>query len=133
MPPAKKATKRKAPAKRKAAKKAPAKRKATRKAPAKRKAAKKTAKRKATNVNDAYLLDRPELGHSLYDYHRDGSGVFYSSRLRPVLNLKPKGISWSFTADTNITAWLDHIGEHYDVITDEDLHRYGVVPSEYGA
>jgi N,N-dimethylformamidase len=83
-------------------------------------------KRKPTNANDSYLLEHPELGHSLYDYHRDGSGVFFSSRLRPVLNLKPKGTSWSFTADTNITAWLDHVGEPYDVITDEDLHRDGV-------
>jgi N,N-dimethylformamidase len=82
--------------------------------------------RRPTNANDAYLLEHPELGHSLYDYHRDGSGVFFSSRLRPILNLKPKGTSWSFTADTNVTAWLDHIGLSYDVITDEDLHRDGV-------
>jgi N,N-dimethylformamidase len=82
--------------------------------------------RKPTNANDIYLLEHPELGHSLYDYHRDGSGVLFSSRLRPILNLKPKGISWSFTADTNVTAWLDHIGEPYDVITDEDLHGRGV-------
>ena len=81
--------------------------------------------RKPRTVDDAYLLAHPELGGSLYDHHRDGSGVHYSSRRRPVLNLKPKGIPWSFTADTNLTAWLEHIGTPFDVITDEDLHRDG--------
>jgi N,N-dimethylformamidase len=82
--------------------------------------------RKPTNPHDLYLLDHPEVGSSLYEYHRDGSGVHFSSRLRPILNLKPKGTSWSFTADTNITAWLTHIDQPFDVITDEDLHRDGL-------
>ena len=81
--------------------------------------------RKPSCTNDAYMLAHPEVGYSLYDHHRDGSGVHYSSRLRPILNLKPKGVPWSFTADTNITAWLEHIGQAFDVITDEDLHREG--------
>jgi N,N-dimethylformamidase len=81
--------------------------------------------RKPRTVDDAYLLSHPELGGSLYDHHRDGSGVHFSSRRRPVLNLKPKGIPWSFTADTNVTAWLEHIGTSFDLITDEDLHRDG--------
>jgi N,N-dimethylformamidase len=33
---------------------------------------------------DLYMYDHPELGGSLYDCHLDGSGVCYSSRLRPV-------------------------------------------------
>jgi N,N-dimethylformamidase len=77
------------------------------------------------NANDAYLMRHAEVGNSLYEQHRDGSGVHYSSRLRPVLNLKPKGLPWSFTADTNLTAWLTHIGQPFDVVTDEDLHREG--------
>ncbi len=81
--------------------------------------------RKPSNANDAYLLAHPDVGCSLYDHHRDGSGVHYSSRLRPVLNLKPKGMPWSFTADTNLLAWLHHIGQPFDVVTDEDLHREG--------
>ena len=32
---------------------------------------------------DALLLEHPELGLSTYDRHSDGSGVCYSSRLRP--------------------------------------------------
>jgi len=33
---------------------------------------------------DLYMYDHPELGGSLYDCHADGSGVCYSSRLRPI-------------------------------------------------
>ncbi len=80
---------------------------------------------KPKNPEDAYLLKHPELGYSLYEYHADGSGVHFSSRLRPVLNMKPKTITWSFNADTNITNWLHGIEQSFDVITDEDLHREG--------
>ena len=76
-------------------------------------------------ANEAYLASHPQVGCSLYDHHRDGSGVHYSSRLRPILNLKPKGMPWSFVADTNLIAWLDRLGQRFDVITDEDLHRDG--------
>lgn len=37
-----------------------------------------------------YLNEHPEYGLSLYDSHSDGSGVSYSSRLRPILNMRPK-------------------------------------------
>lgn len=82
-------------------------------------------KSKVQNENDAFLRDNIEVGLSLYEHHTDGSGVHYSSYLRPVLNLKPRGTMWSFNADTNITAWFHHIGVDFDVITDEDLHREG--------
>lgn len=80
---------------------------------------------KPKNPEDAYLLKHPEVGYSLYEYHADGSGVHFSSRLRPILNAKPKTVTWSLNADTNITNWLHGIGESFDVITDEDLHRQG--------
>ena len=35
------------------------------------------------------MYDHPELCGSLYDSHLDGSGVCYTSRLRPVLNFAP--------------------------------------------
>ncbi len=79
----------------------------------------------AREPNAAYLRDHPEVGHSLYAYHADRSGVHFSSRLRPVLNLKPKTLTWSFNADTNITAWLEQTGIPFDVISDEDLHIDG--------
>ncbi len=83
---------------------------------------------------DLYMYDHPELGGSLYDCHLDGSGVCYSSRLRPVLNFSSRYHSWlgghgsalwQYNADTHLFDWLDHNGIDYDVITDEDLHREG--------
>ena len=77
------------------------------------------------NPSDAYFLAHPEVGKSLYDYHVDGSGVMYSSHRRPVLNLKPRTLTWGFNADTNVTAWLHRIGAAYDVATDHDLQAQG--------
>lgn len=75
--------------------------------------------------HDRYLLAHPEVGLSLYEHHEDGSGVHYSSGKRPVLNLKPKTLMWSFNADTNLIAWLHALEQPFDVITDQDLHREG--------
>lgn len=72
-----------------------------------------------------YLAEHPELGTSMYDSHTDGSGVCYSSRLRPLINMRPKTWLWQFSADTHITAWLESRGFDYDVITDDDLHAEG--------
>ena len=83
---------------------------------------------------DLYMYDHPELGGSLYDAHADGSGVCYSSRLRPNLNFSPQYHSWlgghgsalyQYNADTHLFDWLDHKGVDYDLITDEDLHEDG--------
>lgn len=82
-----------------------------------------------------FLQEHPELGFSFYEVHSDGSGVFYSSRNRPILDLQPgiKGFLgglgsnvWQFNADTHITGWLEAGGFGYDVVTDEDLHRDGL-------
>ena len=63
------------------------------------------------HANDAFLYVHEEVGYSLYEHHRDGSGVHFSSRHRPILNLKPRTGTWAFNADTHITAWLEAIGE----------------------
>ena len=101
------------------------------------------------NVDDAYREqvaqwgarpwtpdENPEYGISTYNYHRDGSGVSYSSRLRPIINQRsgfcayadPQGGSClrHFAADTHLLAWLDALGHDFDVITDEDLDADGV-------
>jgi N,N-dimethylformamidase len=84
--------------------------------------------------SDLYMYGHPELGGSLYDSHLDGSGVCYTSRLRPVLNFSSRYHSWlgghgsglwQYNADTHLFDWLDHQGVDYDVITDEDLHEEG--------
>ena len=79
----------------------------------------------ARNPNEAMLVEHPEFGPSLYERHSDGSGVHYSSRLRPIVNMKAKALLWGFNADSNITDWLEHTGHAFDVITDEDLHDEG--------
>jgi N,N-dimethylformamidase len=93
-------------------------------------------------ANHLVIIDRweqhlnlhPELGNSLYDLHSDGSGICYSSRLRPVLNMRPMAMSstaglgsmlWGYNADTHITDWLEAKGFAFDVATDEDLHAEG--------
>jgi len=86
-------------------------------------------------ARDMYVNEHREIGYSLYDYHADGSGVCYSSRLRPIINMRPKyqfgaGMTGSslhqYNADTHIIDWLEAMGHDYDVITDEDLHDEGM-------
>ncbi|WP_432970363.1 N,N-dimethylformamidase beta subunit family domain-containing protein [Dactylosporangium sp. CA-233914] len=74
---------------------------------------------------DLLLSVQPELGASTYDMHRDGSPVVYSSLRRPVTNFRPKGRIYKLCQDLLITAWLEHEGVPFDVVTDEDLHREG--------
>ncbi|UQY33010.1 hypothetical protein K8U54_14855 [Pseudomonas fulva] len=81
---------------------------------------------------DHYLDRQKCLGASLYDRHSDGSGVHYSSRHRPILNLSSDYKAWwctnaprHFLADLNIAKWLEHIQQPFDVATDEDLHTQG--------
>jgi N,N-dimethylformamidase len=84
--------------------------------------------------HDMFLASHREYGGSLYDTHSDYSGVAYSSRLRPLLNMRPKVQSllggtgsavWGLNADTHITHFLEASGEPFDVMTDEDLHYEG--------
>lgn len=82
---------------------------------------------------DAYVISNRLL--SLYDKHSDGSGVCYSSRLRPIVNMRPKvvmqfldhgkGAPHALNADLYLIDWLHEFGFDHDVITDEDLHHEG--------
>lgn len=75
---------------------------------------------------DRLLMEYPQIGLSTYDRHSDGSGVCYSSRLRPATNVRPTGRHWNFNLDLFIVDWLEHLGVDYDVITEEDLHEEGL-------
>jgi N,N-dimethylformamidase len=75
---------------------------------------------------DILLMEHPELGYSTYDRHNDGSGICYSSRLRPATNIRPTGRLWNYCTDLFIIDWLDRSGLRFDVITDDDLHREGL-------
>jgi len=87
------------------------------------------------DAHHMFLQDNPEIGFSVYEVHDDESGVFHTSRLRPIVDMQPKVKSflgglgsniWQFNADTHITGWLDYIGQEFDVITDEDVHEDGL-------
>ena len=74
-----------------------------------------------------YLNRHPEYGNSMYDVHNDGTGVCYSSRLRPLINIRPAHPwLWQLSADMHIVEWLEAQGIAFDVITDEDMHQDGV-------
>ena len=83
---------------------------------------------------DRYIVDNGLL--SLYDRHSDGSGVCYSSRLRPILNMRPysilptlasgRGSPHQLSADLHLLDWMEVKGHEYDVLTDEDLHNEGL-------
>ncbi|MCA8967146.1 MAG: hypothetical protein KDC48_19865 [Planctomycetes bacterium] len=84
--------------------------------------------------HDLWMQEHPELGLCFYDLHSDGSGVYYSSRHRPVMDFQPKWVGklggagsnvWQFNADTHILGWLESLGVPFDVVTDEDLHAEG--------
>ncbi|HWM11040.1 MAG TPA: N,N-dimethylformamidase beta subunit family domain-containing protein [Solirubrobacteraceae bacterium] len=80
-------------------------------------------------LDDLYLHDHPEYAYSTYDRHADGSGIAYSSRLRPILNMRPAsdalGNLWGMSADLCLIGWLRAAGVDADFVTDEDLHREG--------
>ncbi len=65
---------------------------------------------------------------SLYSHHSDGTGFTYSSRLRPITNMRPKLATrnpWQFMADTHLLDWLETKGFTVDIITDHDLNAEG--------
>jgi N,N-dimethylformamidase len=69
---------------------------------------------------------------SLYDKHRDGVGCCYSSRLRPVVTMRPhyhlpliRG-AHQFPADLHLVDWFEEKDFDVDVVTDEDLHDEGI-------
>ena len=79
--------------------------------------------------------DFPIYSVSTYNRHPDGSGVSLSSRLRPILTMRPGYLTFNdprgsgtrhFVADSHILAWLEDKGLAYDIVTDEDLDNEGI-------
>jgi len=74
-------------------------------------------------------------GFSMYNHHPDGSGHHFSSRLRPMMTMRPGFLTFCdargsgirhFPADSHLLWWLTAEGYAFDVITDEDLDDEGV-------
>ncbi|TAM33705.1 MAG: N,N-dimethylformamidase [Burkholderiaceae bacterium] len=82
-------------------------------------------------ADEVYLHTHPELGRSCYDVHSDGSPVRYSSRRRPLINVRPgypnflTGSYRHFSTDLYLVEWLDRLGMKYHVATDEEVDREG--------
>ena len=76
-------------------------------------------------LDDVFMQENPEIGQSTYDSHVDGSGRAYSSWLRPILNMRPRGYWFNLINDTHILDWLEEKGIAYDLITDVELDREG--------
>jgi N,N-dimethylformamidase len=81
---------------------------------------------------DAFVAENAAmLSPSTYDPHTDGSYCCTISRLKPVLNVRPKLTAyWSdagrhFGADMYLVDWLDRKGFRFDIATDEDLDAEG--------
>jgi N,N-dimethylformamidase len=79
--------------------------------------------------------EHQDYGLSTYNFHHDGSGIAYSSRLRPILNLRSSFLAYvdpygsgvrHLPADLYLLDWLEQMGHRYDVVTDEDLHAEGL-------
>lgn len=79
--------------------------------------------------------DVPDYAHSTYNYHPDSSGVCFSSRLRPLVTMRPGYLTFNdsrgsglrhFPADTHLIDWLEEMGHDFDIVTDEDLDDEGV-------
>jgi N,N-dimethylformamidase len=92
------------------------------------------ARMAAWNAYPANADDHPEYGRSTYNRHRDGSGICYSSRLRPVLTFRPRYLTFNdargsglrhYSADTHLLDWLHAHGIRHDVVTDEDVDAEG--------
>ena len=83
-----------------------------------------------------FLSEHREYGGSIYDTHTDGSGLCLSSRLRPILSIRPKydhflaQAPWQYPADLHMIYWLEKMGYNYDVITDEDVTYDGLARLE---
>ncbi len=83
-----------------------------------------------------FLAEHREYGGSIYDTHTDGSGICLSSRLRPILSIRPKydhflaQAPWQYPADLHLVYWLETMGYEYDVFTDEDVTYDGLARLE---
>jgi N,N-dimethylformamidase len=85
---------------------------------------------------DLEITEHRDFGLSLYDRHRDGTGVCYSSTRRPVLNFDPDYRFWLFDGpvhlgeDLLLLDWLDRLGYDCDVLTDHLVDAEGAAVLE---
>ncbi len=80
-------------------------------------------------------VEYPAYGRSTYNRHRDGSGISFSSRHRPIMTMRPGFMTFNdangsglrhYPADLHLLAWLEAKGFAFDIVTDEDLDDEGL-------
>ncbi|XBS68428.1 N,N-dimethylformamidase beta subunit family domain-containing protein [Acerihabitans sp. KWT182] len=82
-----------------------------------------------TGAWEDLVAHHQEWGKSHYDLHNDGSGVAYSSFLRPIPNLRPTYRFWGFgaprrfSADLYLVWFLHQQGLPFDILTEHDLNQ----------
>jgi len=69
--------------------------------------------------DEKYLHEHEELGRSCYDTHSDGTPVRYSSRRRPIINIRPGFPNWPME-------WIARSGLSFHIATDEDVENDGI-------
>ncbi|RWK58061.1 N,N-dimethylformamidase beta subunit family domain-containing protein [Mesorhizobium sp.] len=91
-------------------------------------------RRNAWHAYPYHPEEYPEFGRSLYNLHADGSGVMFSSTLRPQLLMRPGYLAYvdergsglrHFPADLHLIAWCAAKDIAVDVVTDHDLEAEG--------
>jgi N,N-dimethylformamidase len=82
---------------------------------------------------EAYLACHRELGLSLYQRHRDGSGISHASWRRPMLDMRPDhrlpsrgNAGRELSGDLYLFDWLEAEALAYDVLTDGEVHAQGL-------
>ncbi len=79
------------------------------------------------HVDIEFMRANPEYSTGgVYNQHLDGTYYSWGSRLRPDLGMKPGALPYNFVQDTHITAFLEHEGIAYDIITDELVDEEGL-------
>ncbi|MDX8510026.1 N,N-dimethylformamidase beta subunit family domain-containing protein [Mesorhizobium captivum] len=91
-------------------------------------------RRSAWHAYPNHPAEYPGFGRSLYNFHPDGSGIMFSSMLRPLLNMRPGYLAYvddrgsglrTFPADMHLIAWCAAKDIAVDVVTDHDLEAEG--------
>ena len=82
-------------------------------------------------ASDLLFNELHKLGYGLYGTHTDGSGISISTRLRPILNMRPKYQHFlspsvrQYNADLHLVDWLTEKGYNFDIHTDADVDEEG--------
>ena len=81
--------------------------------------------------DEKYLHEHDELGRSCYDTHSDGTPIRFSSRRRPILNVRPGYPNFlsgyrHFPADMYLLEWVARSGLTFHIATDDDVETDGI-------